>query len=181
MNKVKLFIFVGIAMLFVGCPARSIFPLFTDKELVFNPAFVGTWNSMNKKETYSFQKWDEKMYRLVWSEENGDSAVYRVRIGQIGEFLFLDSYPENKQPDYHVISTHVISKVWIEGDTIRVASLEGDWLKKMTDNNEITIPHIDRGDDVILTASTEELQQFIHRYGGESNAFPNQDILIRGK
>lgn len=181
MTKTKAIIVGVLAVLFVGCPARSIFPLFVEKDLVFNPALVGTWVEENGKDTYTFQPSKEKSYNVIVREKKGDTAAYAVQLGKVGNFWFLDSYPAKESPDYHMIRTHVISKIQIDQDTLQLSSLESDWLKKMTESGKLKIPHVTLKNDMILTASTEELQKLVLRVADDTGAFPEPGKLSRLK
>lgn len=180
MKPATYFFAVGLALLCIGCPTRSLFPLFTEKDLVFPPEIIGSWTN-GKGEIYSFQKMGDKGYEVEWRDEKGNTGTYKIQIGKLGKSLFLDSYPGNKDIDHHLLSTHIISKVSIDGDVFRLASLESDWLKKMIDGDKLTIAHVKLHDDIILTATTEELQQLVLRYADDDGAFPKPAELTRMK
>ena len=180
MNTVKYFIAVGLAFLSIGCPARSLFPLFTENDLVTVPEIFGTWGD-GKGETYTFLKAADKSYDVVWRNQEGNTGLYKVQLGKLGKSRFLDSSPETKDPDYHMIATHVISKFSLDGDSLRIASLQSDWLKKMIGAGTLQIPHVIEDDEVILTASTRELQQLVLRAAEDTDAFPNPGALVRLK
>ncbi|MFA6468058.1 MAG: hypothetical protein WCW35_04110 [Bacteroidota bacterium] len=166
------------ALLFLGCPARSIHPLFTENESVSVPGLTGTWNSDD--DSYTFDQAAGNRYRLLLrSRDENDSIVYSVSSGKLGAFWFLDSSPIKSSNDHHYLSVHVITRLELRGDTLRLASFEADWLKKQIETKLISIPHIVRDSEVILTATTEELQQLITAIGGNDDAFPNPSIYIR--
>ncbi|MCK5270910.1 MAG: hypothetical protein KAJ46_09000, partial [Sedimentisphaerales bacterium] len=57
-----------IALLsFVGC-VPSLHSLYTDKDVIFNPNLVGLWAEENAPESWCFTKYDEKSYRLVYTD-----------------------------------------------------------------------------------------------------------------
>ena len=49
MKKVFCLFLVGVTILSVGCPVRSIFPLFSKQENIFNPSLVGKWLIVGKE------------------------------------------------------------------------------------------------------------------------------------
>jgi hypothetical protein len=186
MNKIRYVAAVGISILLMGCPARSVFPLFTNDDTVFNPELIGTWIDHKNGDTFSFQKYGEKNYEVVLREQMGKGRVnreaYTVQLGQIDKFWFIDSYPSKKSGgDHHAVSAHILSRIWIDRDTLRMASLESDWLRAMIDADKIDIAHVRRDDDIILTATTEELQAFVALFAEDDKAFPNPGVLIRTK
>lgn len=178
MKAYRVFPVILIAALFAGCPARSLHPLFTDQEAVYNPSLIGTWETDD--ETYTFEKLKEKNYQLVIrSKTESDSTIYVVWLGKVGSQWFLDSYPIVNSDEYHYLSTHVFTKMTLAGDTLRLASLEGDWLSKMIDQKKMKIAHVRRDSEVILTASTKELQQWIGTIAEYGEPFPNEDVFVR--
>jgi hypothetical protein len=180
MNTAKYFLALGIAFLSLGCPVRSLFPLFTKSDTIAIPAIAGTWVN-GDGETFLFQTAGDKGYDVVFREKDGDSTSYKVQTGKIGKAWFLDSYPKEKNHDYHLIAAHCISRVRLAGDSLHISMLEGDWLKKMIDRGKVTIPHITSGEDIILTASTDELQKLVLHFADDNDAFPESGGFVRMK
>jgi len=180
MKAFRVALIIACTSFFVGCPARSIHPLFTDADAVFNSSLIGSWKS--EGETYTFEKLKEKNYKLVIrSNSSNDSSLYVVLCGKIGSWWFLDSYPLTGSGEHHFLPVHMITKMTLIRDTLRLASLEADWLSKMIAEKKIHIQHVKRNDEIILTASTQELQNFITTIGGNEQAFPNPADFIRVK
>lgn len=180
MNAFRFFSAVLIAVSFAGCPARSLHPLFTDQDAVFNPSLIGTWEVDD--ETYTFEKLKEKNYQLVIRSKNeNDSAVYVVWLGRIGSQWYLDSYPIVNSDEHHYLSVHVFTRMKLDGDTLRLASLEADWISKMIDEKKTRIAHVRRDNEVILTASTKELQQWMGSIAENSEAFPDENAFSKAR
>ncbi len=185
LGLINLWLILGLAVLFAGCPVRSLQPLFTDKDTAFNPLILGTW--VNKGDVYTFRQAGEKNYEVVVrpdtsSNEGMDSVMYAVQLGKLGNSWFLDSFLAGDPGDFHLLSMHIISKIEFQSaDSFSVSSLESDWLKKKIDDGSLTIAHVKRDGDVILTATTEELQQLVTRYADDSGAFPNPGEFVRVK
>jgi hypothetical protein len=181
MKITRQLLIVSIALFFMGCPARSFYPFFTEKNLVFNPALTGAWMDQGKKETYFFQKAEGKNYDIIVCEEKGDTSYYRGQFGQIGKGWFLDTYPSKESEDFQLVPTHIISKVWLNGDTLTFASLESEYVKGLIEIKSIKIAYTLQKEDIILTAPTEELQQLILQLAQDDKAFPNSTKLNRVK
>jgi hypothetical protein len=180
MRSIRVTLLVLFAALLAGCPARSIHPLFTEKEAVFNPSLIGSWN--NKDEIYTFEKLKESIYRLVIRpRDENDSAVYTVTLGKIGESWFFDSYPIVNSNEHHFMSVHVFTRMVLSGDSLSIATLEDDWLLKMIEEKKIKISHTRRENEIILTASTNELQKFFTAIGTNNDAFPDKKTFARSR
>ena len=163
-----------------GLSGAISFPLFTEKDLVYNPVLTGTWVNERNNETIICQKSD-RGYNIVILKSDGNATTLKGILGQIGKYWFLDTSPWGSGGDHYNISAHVFSRIWLNGDTLRFADLEGDWLKEMIDGKKLTIPHVRRDGDVILTASTEELQQLVLKIADNPEAFPKPGVLVRQK
>lgn len=178
MNTIKSLAAVTMAIFMLGCPVRSLNPLFTEKEAEFNPALVGTWLEEKDQATYTFRKSGQNTYAMTWRAD-GDSASYRVRTGRIGSFWFLDSSPINGANDHHFISAYLITRVQLQGDTLRMSSLKSDRLRDMIDVGNLSIAHVRRDGEIILTATSEELRALVLRLAEDEKAFPDPGILVR--
>ena len=99
------------------------------------------------------------------------------------ELIFIDFYvideSENDMYEIHMIPAHTLAKIKV-GRTLDIKWFNEEWLKKLFEENRIKISHEKLklyGDDeesYILTASTDELQKFLLKYGDDSNAFKRQ-------
>jgi hypothetical protein len=184
MRSAKILILFGIVIFLTGC-VPSLHPLFTDKDLVFDQALVGTWVDEDGKNIWEFKKSEENSYELVYTE-NEEPAKFQAHLVKLGDFLFLDIFPEEPEMKNGLykgllIPAHGFSRIWIEGDSVRLAYLDPDWLKKMINTKKIKIGHdfIDQG--IILTAQTKDLQKFAVKYAEDAKAFSVKTELHRQK
>jgi hypothetical protein len=183
MGKVKYCIIFLIVFLFIGCPTRSLFPLFLEKDLVFSPLLIGTWIDVSKEEhTMTIRQSDQNCYNIIsYNLRKGDTTLFEAQLGSIGKSWFVDSYIARKMRNEYVIPVHSFSKIWLNKDTLYYATLNGDQLNKMIAKGELTIPHINYGGDILLTASTEQLQQLVMLLADDERVFDKTEILIRLK
>ena len=77
-----------------GCvPSWNSF--YTEKDIVFDPALVGTWRPVEaketSKETWEFSKTGEKLYQLAQTDEEGRKAAFEARLFKLKDHLFLES------------------------------------------------------------------------------------------
>ena len=65
-------------------------------------------------------------------------------------------------------------------DSFSIAMMDGDWLKGLSDRNQLDLAHERINDDMIaLTASTQELQAFALRHADDKEAFDDGDVYYR--
>jgi hypothetical protein len=178
------------ALLLMGCEVRSLRPLVSDKDAIFEPALLGKWVSGvdEPKYTMEFSKIGEKGYELVLETQNG-AIHFDARLARLGPSLFLDLSPregpstEDRDLDYfyysHVIPTHSIARIVLEKNTMSLAWLNYDAIKSLCSLGQLDIGHEVLDDDVILTADTPDLQRFLLQHEGDISLLGNPDEFKR--
>jgi hypothetical protein len=177
MNHRKLPVAAALAMVLTAC-VPSIHPLYTEHDLVFDPALVGVWSEDEKAdETWAFEKSGDQAYKAIYSEK-GKTGEFDVHLLKLGDTLFLDFYPQDdgiKQMDrndfyrFHFLPVHTFARVSLSGATLEMGFFDADWLKNLLEEKPKAIRHERRGaDGIILTASTKELQKFVLDHADEA-------------
>ncbi len=188
MRAIKLFFMFIILALVAGCYTLSVHSLYTGDDIVFDSRLIGVWGAPGESnETWTFEKSSGDAYRLVLRNEGleeleGDSAgekyqliteidpvrdgIFEIHLVKLGEYLFLDVYPEepeigNELFKAHVIPAHSFARVKIAEDSFSVAFFDTQWLENGIKEGRIFIDHTKRDDMVVLTANTADLQKFI--------------------
>ena len=181
----NLILFLSVSLLIAGC-VRSLHPLYTEKDLVFEKKLVGTWSEGDgNKDTWIFQQSSDNAYELIHTQK-GAPAKFDAHLVKLGEYLFLDLFPD--QPDTknefyksHLIPAHTFSKITITNDVVHLSMFDNDWLKEMISKKTVTIQHERIEETIILTAPTEELQKLVLQYADSEDAFPKPAELHRKK
>lgn len=183
----------ALVFLSAGC-LRSLHPLYTQKDLVFDERLLGTWMEKDDKGLWSFEKSGEKGYELVYYQReyrkpsvSGDTARFQVFLVKLGKHYFLDIFPgklniRNDLLVTHLVAAHTFSRVWLGTDTLQMAMLDHDWVKKMIDARKLRVSH-ERLDEnqILLTAPTREIQKIVMKYAENKDAFPGPSELVRLK
>jgi hypothetical protein len=187
----SLIISVCILILVLGmtsCFVLSVHPLYFEKDLVFESGLVGTWGEKEHEkdlsELWIFKKSGDKSYRLIVRDEEEGEGKFEAHLLKLGNHMFLDLYPEEPETgsefyNMHVIPAHSFLRVSLEGHVLRLALFDLDWLKKNIEQNKITIKHERRDDTIVLTASTQELQEFVLKHVEEAFIFEEEGSLHR--
>jgi hypothetical protein len=176
MRKVVFLPVLGLALLIAGCvPPISLHPLFTDEDLIFEPALLGTWLLEQEGDWCSFEQADEKEYRLTCVVE-GDRAEFEARLLRLGSHTFLDTYPnstsyENELFFAHLTPGHIFSRVSLEGESLKLTHMDVEWLGTMLEAGTVKIRHERFPDGIFLTAPTAELQAFFLEHADNADAF----------
>ena len=160
-------------------------PLYTEKDLVFDTLLVGAWTPLEakegSKETWAFTKAGEKLYQLQQTDEEGCKADFEARLVKLGTHLFLDLYLTKVEGDdiklnawagFSLVPAHLILKVEQIGPALKIATMNPDWMKKFIKQHPDAIAHrVVLDDNIVLTASTGELQKFVLEHAGQEDFF----------
>jgi hypothetical protein len=205
MNQMKVktgFLMVMLAMLAGSC-IPSLFPLYTQEDLVTDDRIVGTWNAggnniwvidrldYNPKSDFMNPDWtdpkDKKTYRLKVTEvSEGDTleAEFVVHMLVLDGQHYLNFFPTDYELAHGFLSWHMIeannfSKVRITEDSLSLNFFDPSYMEKLIDTNRIKISHIRLDSGILLTARARELQKFVIKYGNEDEAILEPDVLKR--
>jgi len=177
-------------LLLVGC-VTSLNPLYTDKELVYDPALIGVWaDDGTDAHTWTFEKGGERSYKLVVA--HGDkSSPFVAHLVELGEHRFLDLCPDQPSLDdlkrdelYKValIPGHLFVKVIQIKPTLRVAVMDSEWLDKLLEKKTKALAHQKMEDGrIVLTASTKALQGFMSKHWGTEGAWGDKTTEMKRK
>ena len=174
-------------LLILGGCVPSLQPFYAEKDVSFDPTLLGTWSGDKDKDTWEFAKHGERGYKLLYMDEEGRQGrfvVYRFRVA--GNNL-LDLYPEEPESratdiyKHRLLRLHTFLVILQSEPTVRITTLEPDWLQRFLANNLATLQHQQVAERLILTGSTVELQNFILTHLKTPGAFSEPDELIRKK
>lgn len=188
-KRVPLICLVG-AFLLTGCEVRSLRPLVTDVDAIFDPALLGTWVEKGDEQgvMMKFRKSGEKGYQMTLETAKG-ATHFDARLIQLRSSKILDlspqlgqSHDEDDSSLYynHLIPTHSFARINVKNSTLSISSLSHDNLKSLIAQGQLDIGHVVLDNDVILlTAGTPELQRFLSQHADEVNFFAAADELDR--
>lgn len=161
------------ALMLAGC-VPSLNPLYTAEDLVFEPKLVGIWaEKEDSEERWTFEKSGDTAYRVVYEDEDKKRGVFEVHLLRLGENLYLDFFPDDeamKNLDasdlykFHWLPAHTFARVFRIEPELQMAFMNPDWLDKQLEADEKLIDHVRRGDNLVLTASTKALQEFVMKH-----------------
>ena len=154
-----------LILIFTGC-IRSLHPIYTEKDIVFEPDLIGQWSEDNSKEQWTFSKKGENSYTLVYTDDKGRQGCFNAHLAKLNGNLFLDIFPEELKIEendfykFHLLPVHTFLYVKQIVPSLQMSYPDLDWLKKFIEDNPNAIRHQKIDGEIILTASTKELQAF---------------------
>jgi len=178
---------VLLALSMQGCIVISVHPFYRKKDLVYRKELEGTWID-KEHNTWRIHgnPFEDKSYELHLAKD-GREVELIGHLFYINDDLFLDMIPiSDNTPevtvfDLHMIPMHSLARVTrLDNNEVTIKWFNEEWLRKMFTENRIKISHElmmnpDKKSDgdgmYLLTASTEELQGFIKKYGRSEEAY----------
>lgn len=179
-------IFLLAAFLIQTACVPSLNPIYTENDLVFDPSLLGVWTDDDKTETWEFTFADEKEYRLLHTDEQGNKGTFEARLVRIEGKRFLDIAPvrtTSSQNDFfsgHILSVHSFVEVSQDGKNFRLSYLEPKWLKPFLEKNPSAVRHAFIDGEVVFTDSSKNLQKFIAANLNSPGAF-SSPISVKRK
>lgn len=178
----------AFGLLLAGCVVTSVYPWYTAKDVVFDPALVGTWRGTDPGtkpgEFWQFEKLEDRAYKLTMAED-GKRKEFDTHLFKLGGHLFLDCFPRERPEDS--LPPHYLLRVGSVAPVLEIALLDYDWLGKLLEKNPKAVRHLivpkklgESGDgNLVLTAETAELQRFLLKHVANTNAFGKPAQLKR--
>jgi hypothetical protein len=163
----------------------SVHPLYTEADIVFDPALLGVWTADDSKDTLTFIEEGANSYKLIVAGDDGPKGEFIVHLVKIGGARFLDLFPDdpacklNDLHALHLLPVHSFMLVSQIEPTLQLASFDFEWFEKFIEKNPKAIRHEKVKEGFLLTASTRDLQKFLLAHVKTEGAFGEADELKR--
>jgi len=208
MKKLMIATILVAVVVLSGC-LSALHPLFTEKDLVFDPNLVGAWRVGSDEDVYTFergtpqsfgnlpeglQRLSGKGYLLTIEGKNAgeEKAKYYAFLARIGKHLYLDYFPtetatQKGLADFYkqgFLPMHTFYRLTpgSNSDTMTIGQFAEGYLRNLIDKKQIRIRHEVRVDGTyVITAPTEELQQYVVKYGDVDAAYEDSKTYTRIK
>ena len=207
MKKIALTTAFALLLIFLSSCLTTLHPIFTEKDLAYDPTLIGTWNTENEgKEGKviinnlatensvdlpgNISAIKQQGYFIIYQDKNGKvTDQYIAFLSRIGKHLYFDYFPADKKEDrkldeffgVHFVRMHTSFRVEILKDgSFELSQLDGSYVKSLIDEKKIRISHeTDADDNTVITASTKELQQYLLKYGDEPSAYRSDKTIFK--
>jgi len=207
MKKIALTTAFAFLLIFLSSCLTTLHPIFTVKDLAYDPKLIGTWNierEGNKERVIisnlatensvelpgNISDIKEKGYLISYQHEHSeDPERFIAFLARIGKYLYFDYYPAYKKEDQkldefagaHWVKMHTSYRVEILNDgSFELSQLDGSYVNSLIDQKKIRINHETGADDnIVITASTSELQQYLIKYSDEPEAYDSKKTIFK--
>jgi hypothetical protein len=168
-------------LLFAGC-VQSLHPFYTEEQLTFEPNLVGYWSDADGKNTLDIPELnadpDSKAYRVSYTDEHGKTGAFIARLARVDKHLIADITPEELDEarggmyKAQFLPVHSCLLVEVTRDSLKVRSMDYNWLRKELEARPASISHENLdGDRILLTAPPEKVQAFVLKHVDTPGAF----------
>ena len=171
----------------------SLYPLYREKDLLFDERLAGKfdvdgdmWEFDSLDLSIPFNnghQWEQfetgKTYRLKAFEDD-KQAEFAVHLIMLNDIYYLDFYPvtytiKHGFLDVHLIPAHIFAKIEFAGDNLVLNWFDGEFLSDLIDSNKLKISYKELEYTLLLTARTNELQNFVRKYGDDPRAYVDSE------
>lgn len=188
---------LAILVLLLGLTSclSTVQPIFTEKDLVFDNRLLGTWQKDNETsritvqiskaqpadfgENLALRKLQGKTYAFRYpATDDSPGITYLGFLVKLGNSYYMDYFPADMplQVDRfyaaHYSKMHTCFRLELQSNnSFALKQFSDTYLQKLIENKKVRISHEKRRDQFIITASTEELQQYLVKYSNVPEAY----------
>jgi hypothetical protein len=157
----------------------SLSPFYLKTDLQTDLRLAGTWTDQEGDVSFTFEAGVEKEYALVVKEREGGqetSGEFEAHLLRLGESWFIDFFPKNNSGEdefhrVHFFRGHSIAQVELRQDSMQMAFLSASWLRGRIEEKSIDTPYVKADGTLLLTGTTEEVQELADLYANDEKAF----------
>jgi hypothetical protein len=157
----------------------SLSPFYAKGDLQTDLRLAGTWTDPEGDVSFTFEAGKQKEYTLVVKEKEGGqetSGEFEARLLRLGGSWFIDFFPKNNSGEdefhrVHFFRGHSIARVELGQDSMQMAFLSASWLRARIQEKSIDTPYVTADGSLLLTGTTEEVQELANLYANDEKAF----------
>jgi len=207
MKKISIILGFTFLLVFLSSCLTTLHPIFTEKDLAYDPKLIGVWNAEREgnKERVTISNLatensvelpgnishiKHKGYLISYEHEHSEIPDrYIAFLARIGKYLYFDYYPIDKKEDQyideffgaHFVKMHTSYRVEILNDgSFELSQLDGSFVNSLIEQKKIRISHETGADDnIMITASTSELQQYLIKYSDDPEAYESKKTIFK--
>ena len=173
------------SIVLAGC-IPSLHPLYTDKDVVYDANLIGVWKGdPNKPDAWIFKQEGKDHYELTVIDEKNKSGNFETYLCKIDGQMFLDIFPGDPnlcQNDFYkayLLPCHGFIKVNQVLGQLKLQMTNPDKFGDKLKEDPNMIKWEKAGDRIVLTASTQQLQEFMRKNAQKDWLFGDETKLSR--
>lgn len=169
-----------------GDPVMSLRPLHSGREAVTPAEFEGTW-------VLSGEKWPLKVtrdknyitgemgdcYRFLFSMGEEDKTIsFEVHLVRLGSTVFAD-IQQTSDTGLFALYPHVFAKIHLDQDEMIFDFMDDNYVKDALESGRTELKHEWMDSTLVLTAPSDELQDFVESCAFDNEAFDEHVVFTR--
>lgn len=179
-----------------SCVVKSIHPYYHTRDIVTRKEFVNNWiDGDGQRWTIEQNREVTNQYKMTWRNDKNQTVIFIGTLFELNKQIYIDFLLEDFscENEYdlnlvslHIMPVHTVAKVQrISEKEISIKWFNEKWMKSLFEQNKIKIAHEIINEDekeksaqeYVLTASTDELQKFLVKYGNEDSNFDDNNTV----
>jgi len=173
-----------------GCVPGSLGEFHLEEDVIPPPPnMIGKWRPRiimgSEVDEEKIRPWiigEDQM--AIYDEENKKAHLEFV-LFRVGKHIFCDSFPggpgsalkANSIWLAHVLPIHVLSKVEMEGKTLRFVPLNTDYVRKKIEEKELPFRYVEKDVYCLFNENPERWKEMLTKYGNEKDAFSRERMF----
>jgi len=164
-----------------GDPVPSLHPLHEGREAVELAEFEGRWVISESTDIRLgiTKATDGYTLQLVGLDDN-HTIWFEVHLVRLGSTVFAD-IQQRSSDDLFLLRPHVFARIRVDRDELRFEFLQDNYVRQALENGRTDLAHEWMGSTLVLTAPTDELQDFVESCAFDDEAFDEYVIFTRMK
>lgn len=192
MKRISKYLVITLCFVAASCLVISVHPLYKSEDLFANDLLLGKWVDQDTtmwQFEYGYKgeaipaNIDSTAYLLrFWEKGKADlsTSEFKVHLIRLSGIYFLDFFIEEygedseKSPDLfdlHLFPVHSFARLDLNEGGATIRWFNPDWLKGLAQGGQLELNYELEDGTYLLTAPTEQLQQFVVKYANEEVAF----------
>jgi len=175
-------------LLLQGCWVYSVNPLYDDtgskdSDLTSDAALLGSWTLLDSGCLVTLTVTSKDgMYQLTQMpsskcDSNEKVGRFEGHLVKLDTHLYLDVSPRREDVCDLCMPMHSFFQVEANKTSLRLTPIDDEWLRGALEDKTVTLSAIP-GNDVVLTAPTKELKDFVRKYADNKAAFkPDRGVV----
>ena len=178
----------------------AVNPFYTQQDVSSDADLAGAWlyadvvnkdgeseNGGNESVRFTFTPAENNSYTVIVDEMDGSkhfSSRFEGHLFRLGGQSFLDLYPTSVPEGsefyfMHFFRCHTVTRIDFRGGRLEMTFLNGSWLAGQIKSGAVSIAHTKADDMLLLTATTQEIQEVLFLNATDENAFAETLLFDR--
>ena len=155
-----------------------------EADATFDERLLGAWAEVKGSDTAVVARGAGTAYTISYTTEDG-TGRFAARLGRLGDRVVLDAWPTPKERELPgaytatLVAAHVVVAVDVSGDSLRIALLEADSLRKALEAGSTRLPWTIERNRVVLRGTTAELRAALGPWVARPGAFDKGSTFRR--